>query len=460
MVNEKTKRITGYAHVEIEGSEEFRSLVAIDFDEQSLVFSVPHAKYALPTDMPLDAADMEAWVKKETITITCYFDMRVFSDGRTSTGMPGTIIKMFDCRDPSIFSPMLHNEDVMRVLYFTHALQSRDASQMPEVFDAVSVSFTDRDLLIGDPPELRHPVQYIEPYGLVFRREKEEQVTITLTHETPKTLKWETEEGDNELTISIWRQTTIDGRHPHLFAPIRGITIKAMNPMSHYDLIEKGVVPLIAFASLLLGASVNIESLTFWFDGGREYSSSAVHHYRWYRNDTVASYDARSTSRIKAGILYDAIEYAADFFTAYRKIQLPINQIMDALNAPIYHVTGARLLEATSALQGIVKHFDNENARLKDALVNAIEQGNYAPLRNKLERERHAYAHGNTEQAKALENTLEERFDREHFSLNLAIEYLLVKAGLPEEIIKRARADEMPFSMLYQGEYNDNPELH
>lgn len=450
MVNEKTKRITGYAHVEIEGSEEFRSLVAIDFDEQSLIFSVPHAKYALPIDMPLEAADMEAWVKKETITITCYFDMRVFSDGQASTGVPGTIIKMFDCRDPSIFSPMLHNKDVMRVLYFNDALQSNNASQIPEELDAVAVSFTDRDLLIGDPPELRHPVQYIEPYGLVFRREKEEQVTITLTHEPHKTLKWEIEGGDNELTISIWRQTTIDGRHPHLFAPIRGIAIKAMKPMPHYDLIEMGVKPLIAFATLLLGANVNLEAMTFWFDGGREYRSSAVHRYRWYRNETAPSYDARSTSRSKAGILYDAIEHAADFFTAYRKIQLPINQIMDSLNAPLYHVTGTRMLEATSALQGIVKHFDNENAELKDALDNAIGQGNHTPLIKQLLRERHAYAHGNTEQAKVLENTIQERFDREHFSLNLAIEYLLVKAGLPEEIIKRARADEMPFSMLYR----------
>ena len=451
MVNEKTKRITGYAHVEIDGSDGFRTQVTIDFNERSLIFSVPHAKYALPTDMPLDAADMEAWLKEEGVTITCYFDMRVFSDGQASTGVPGTIIKMFDCRDPSIISPMLRGKDLMRVLYFTHALQSRDASQMPEVFDAVSVSFTDRDLLIGDPPELRHPVQYIEPYDLVFLREKEEQVTITLTHEPPKTLKWKIEGGDNELTISIWRQTTIDGRHPHMFAPIRGITIKAMNPISHYDLIEKGVAPLMAFATLLLGANVNIESLTFWFDGGRKHSSSADHHHSWYRNETAPSYDARSTSRSKTGILYDAIEHAADFFTAYRKIQLPINQIRDALNAPLYHVTGARLLAATGALQGIVKHFDNENARtrLEDALEKAIVQGDYTALIANLLRERHGYAHGNTEQAKAHMNTIQARFDREHFSLNLAIEYLLVKAGLPEEIIKRARADEMPFSMLY-----------
>ena len=161
MVNEKTKRITGYAHVEIEGSEEFSSLVVIDFNERSLIFSVPNPQYALPIDMPLDAADREAWVKKETITITCYFDRRVFRDGAPSTEMPGAIIKMFGCQAPSIFSPMLHNEDAMRVLYFTHALQSRNASQISEVFDAVSVSFTDMDLLIGDPPELRRPVQYI-----------------------------------------------------------------------------------------------------------------------------------------------------------------------------------------------------------------------------------------------------------------------------------------------------------
>ena len=433
--------------MEIEGGEEFRSLVAIDFDEQSLVFTVPHPQYALPIDMLLDAADREAWVKKETITITCYFDRRVFRDGALSTEMPGAIIKMFGCQDPSIFSPMPHDEEVMRVLYFTHALQSRNASQMPEVFDSVTVSFTDRDLLIGNPPELRYPYGYIEPYYPVISREKEEQITVTLTHETPKTLKWEIEGGDNDLTISIWRQTTIDGRNPHLFAPIMGITIKATKPVTHYALIEKGVAPLMAFATMLLGANVNLEAVTFWFDGGQEHRSSAVHHFRTYRNDTAASYDVRSTSRSKEGILYDAIEHAAVFFTEYRKIQLPINQIMDALNAPLYRVTGTRLLEATGAIQGIVKHFDNENAKLKDALEKAIAQGDYTDLRNQLRWERNAYAHGDTEKAHA--NTIQERFDREHFSLNLAIEYLLVKVGLPEEIIKRARADEMPFSMLY-----------
>lgn len=460
MVNKKAQRITGNARVEIEGSEEFRSQVTIDFNERNLIFSVPHAKYALPIDMPLDAADREAWVKKETITITCYFDRRVFSDGSLSTGMHGdvTIIKMFDCRDPYIRD--LYEEDTMRVLRFNDALQTNDARQMAEVFDAVDVSFTDMDMLIGNPPELGYPYGYIEPYyPEVFSRKKEEQITVTLTHEPPKTLKWAIEGGDNELTISIWRQTTAGDRivgHPHLFAPVRGITIKAMKPMTHYALSEKGLAPLRAFATLLLGANVNLEAMTFRFDGGR---SSAVHYFIPNSNDTAASYDVRSTSESKEGILYDAIEHAEGFFNAYRKIQLPINQIMDSLNAPLYHVTGARLLAATSALQGIVKHFDNENAELIDALKNAIVQGDYTHLRDQLRKERNAYAHGDTEEAENLADTPLKRFGHEHFSLNLVIEYLFMKAELPQEIIQRARADTMPFSLLYQGESNDNTEL-
>ena len=406
MVKGKPQRITGYAHVAITDREGFMSQVTIDFNERSLILSVPHALYQLPTDMPEDNSDIREWLRREPTTITCSFVGHMFIDGVLYSGEVKGIIKMFDCRAGNRVPNWLEPQ-MMRVLDFTDALLADDASQMPDVFDSVTASFTDMDLLIGN-----HPNIHSKSSCPVNSREGEEAVKIIFTKE-------------------------------------RGVEIKGMKPMTHYALIEKGVEPLKTFASLLLRANVKTESMAFWFKDGQGHPSSAVHYARPYPNNTATDYDAQSAIiRNKEGILYEAIEYAAGFFAVSRKVRVPIILLINALSIPRTNATGLRMLAATSAIQGIYKQFVNEDERhLKPALRDAITYEPATDLIKQISRVRNVYTHGNASDITAFA-TPRKRLALELFTQEAAIKYLFRKAELPEEIIKRWGDEEMLINAL------------
>ena len=445
---EEAKQFTGYASVEIDGGEPFSSLVIIDMDERRMTFLVPDVIDAV-------LGGLTSATYGGCVSVSCYFGGDVAMD-RSVWGMEGMVVRMLDCALERKMGPR-NDEDQMRILQFADALVAHGVNFVSDVFDSVSLTLTDMDLLVGSPPEIWNPYGFLDPAPAVCP-EKNEKITVTLAHEEVQRLHWEIDGGDNALTVNILRDTRVGGgsayRGRELFVPSRSIWITADKPLSHYALMKQAIDPLRALATLLLGADVTPGALKFGFDGGRRWPSEAVHRgWAYYRSESAPSYDRRSRAVSKEGILYDAMPHSGEFFGAYAELRVPILQITNDLAAPLFHVTGMRMVEAASALQGAVRYFKGQEVGLSKAIRIASERclGNPlgAEMKELICRERNAYGHGDTRKMRE-DMSAGKMFEGEHLMLNLAIEYLLREVGLPEDIVLRARADEMPFAMLYE----------
>lgn len=343
---------------------------------------------------------------------------------------------------------------------FTSALIAYNTASIPTEFQSVSISFTYDNLLIGYPPELISPVEFITPTPKRNHPPDERQITLNLTQAQTTHVAWNDKQLDTEFTINMSKYaafTDMKRDEPRItFGPSISAQIKSSRAISVKDFQDKAIEPLLSLASLLLRKNIEPTEITFIIETSQNGPIPAT-----FISPAMAKpieYDRSSPPHSnKNGILFDALQHSSAYLQKYPEIKMPLDYVRTCFIQTNF-TYGSTLLLATAATESLVKRISRAEKReintLRKCITLAIQtiteediDSKTAEFIKQVNKNRGAFAHADPSQRKWP--SLEIEYFAGQRILNAAMQYVLKTRGIPVEIIKRSYTSDFPTSGLY-----------
>ena len=346
---------------------------------------------------------------------------------------------------------------------FTSALIAYNTASIPTEFQSVGISFTYDNLLIGYPPELISPVEFITPTPKWNHPPDERQITLNLTQAQTTHVAWNDKQLDTEFTINMSKYATFTGMkrdEPRItFGPCISAQIKSSRAISAKDFQDKAIDPLLSLASLLLRKNIETTETNFLIETSQNQPIPAALVF-----PTMAKpieYDPSSPPYSdKNGILFDALKHSSAYLQKSPEIKMPLDYVRTCFVQTNF-TYGSTLLLATAAIESLVKLLSGakgakkkEIKGLRKSITYAIRQITEEDIDEKtkkfikqVNKNRAAFAHADPSQRKW--RNLEVEYLAGQRILNAAIQYTLKTTGIPVDIIKRSCPSDFPTSGLY-----------